>query len=364
MKILYAIQGTGNGHLARAMEIIPVLNKIAETDILVSGIQGDLQLPFEIKYRLYGMSFIFGTKGGVNILKTIQKMKLIRLIRDILKLPVHDYDVVLCDFEPVSAWACKLKGKRCIGVSHQNAVLHPGAPKPKNTDWMGKWILKNYAPSDIKYGFHFKQLDEFNFTPVIRPAIQQANPENWGHYTVYLPSFSNREIENVLLKFPDVQWQVFSKHSKETYQMGNISFQPVSLVGFNKSFINCEGILCNAGFETPSEAIFMGKKLCVIPMKGQYEQQCNAAFLDKMGVMVLSRLDKMNLVRLNYWLESNNKLQIKYPNMVKEIIGMIILKERHMEMDKPKRRTRKASATISMKSARLKNQEDIVPVES
>jgi len=363
MKILYAIQGTGNGHLARAMEIIPVLKQMGDTDILISGIQGDLQLPFDIKYRLYGMSFIFGTKGGVNMLKTILKMKLIRLFRDILKLPVNDYDVVLCDFEPVTAWACKLKEKRCIGISHQNAVLHPNAPKPKNADWMGKWILRNYAPSDIRYGFHFKQLDESNYTPVIRPAIQHAHPENHGHYTVYLPSFSNKEIENVLLSFPDVQWEVFSKHSKQTYQMGNIRFQPVSLEGFNKSFISCEGILCNAGFETPSEALYMGKKLCVIPMKGQHEQQCNAAFLDQMGVMVLSRLDKMNLVKLNYWLESNNKLQIKYPNLIKEIIGMIILKELSLDSEKTKPRKRKINASLPINKIGLKNAKEVVNVE-
>jgi UDP:flavonoid glycosyltransferase YjiC (YdhE family) len=49
MKILYAVQGTGNGHLSRAMDIVPLLRKKAEVDVLVSGIQGDLKLPFEVK---------------------------------------------------------------------------------------------------------------------------------------------------------------------------------------------------------------------------------------------------------------------------------------------------------------------------
>lgn len=37
MKILYAFQGTGNGHLARAQEIIPILKKHALVDTLISG---------------------------------------------------------------------------------------------------------------------------------------------------------------------------------------------------------------------------------------------------------------------------------------------------------------------------------------
>ena len=324
MKILYAIQGTGNGHLARAIEIVPILQEMGETDVLVSGIQGDLKLPFPVKYKLYGISFIFGTNGGVNLLKTCIKMRPFRFIKDLFRLPVLQYDLIISDFEPVSAWACKLKGKKCIGISHQNAVLHPNAPKPNQSDWFGKIILKNYAPVNKKYGFHFKALDEFNSTPVIRPAIRNAKPKNKGHYTVYLPAYSNIVIENVLLNFKEVQWEVFSKHNKHSYENCNVRFQPVSLEGFNESFINCEGILCNSGFETPAEALFMGKKLCVIPMKNQYEQACNAAFLAEIGITVLSEFGLNNLLQIEFWLLSKNKIQVQYPDKIKGILYNIV----------------------------------------
>ena len=73
MRILYAIQGTGNGHLSRAMDIIPCLMKHAEVHILVSGIQGDLVLPYQLSYKMRGLSFIFGKSGGVDIWKTCIK---------------------------------------------------------------------------------------------------------------------------------------------------------------------------------------------------------------------------------------------------------------------------------------------------
>ncbi|MBN2635872.1 MAG: glycosyl transferase [Prolixibacteraceae bacterium] len=326
MKILYAIQGTGNGHLARATEIVPYLRKIAETDVLISGIQGDIEVPFSVQYRFYGISFIFGTRGGVNLWKTLIKLRPIRFIKDIRKLPVDDYDLVICDFEPVTAWACKLRKKKCVGLSHQIAVLHPKAPKPKNTSWIGRTILNYYAPVSIKYGFHFDAIHKTIFTPVIRSTIRNARHINNGHYTVYLPSYSNDEIESVLLTFPQVQWQVFSKHSKKSYRSGNVLFQPVSLDAFTKSFVTCEGILCNAGFETPAEAIYMGKKLCVIPMKNQYEQQCNAAFLSSMGVLVLPKL-RNQYNELEKWLYSSEKILIRYPHYVKKILAMIVNEE-------------------------------------
>ena len=67
MKILYAIQGTGNGHLSRATEIVPILKSMAHTDVLVSGTQADLNVPFPIDYRFKGISFIIGKNGGVDL---------------------------------------------------------------------------------------------------------------------------------------------------------------------------------------------------------------------------------------------------------------------------------------------------------
>jgi UDP:flavonoid glycosyltransferase YjiC (YdhE family) len=78
-RILYAIQGTGNGHLSRALDIIPLLQaRASQVDLLVSGPPADVQLPFEVRYRYHGMGFIFGKKGGINFLKTFASGKLRR----------------------------------------------------------------------------------------------------------------------------------------------------------------------------------------------------------------------------------------------------------------------------------------------
>ena len=323
MKILYAIQGTGNGHLARATEIVPILQKMGETDVLVSGIQGDIKLPFQIDYQLYGMSFIFGKNGGVSLLKTVIKLRPFRFLIDLIRLPIKKYDLILCDFEPVTAWACKIRGVECLGVSHQNAVLHPNAPEPAAKDWLGEFILNHYAPTNPQYGFHFKSLDEFNFTPVVRPSVRKAIIKNKGHYTVYLPAYSDEEIIEILSPFKAMSWEVFSKHSHQVYRVDNIHIRPVSLDQFTISFTNCMGILCNAGFETPAEAIFMGKKLCVVPMKNQYEQACNAAFLQSMGITVVNDL-KSNSGKISAWLNQADALHINYPDETQAVFEKII----------------------------------------
>ena len=330
MRILYAIQGTGNGHLARATEIVPILKSIADTDILVSGTQSDLKVPFQIDYRFAGMSYLIGQSGGVDILKTIQKMHVLQFIKDIKNLPLNQYDLVINDFEPVSAWACRLRNKACIGLSHQNAVLHPSAPQPNFNDLVGKFILNHYAPVSHKYGFNFSPFSPDIFPPVIRQDIRNAKSTVKPYFTVYLPAYSDQQIQDVLSRVPDTDWQVFSKHSKTNYTVGSVHFHPVSLNEFTQSFLNCAGLICTAGFEGPAEAIFMGKKLCVIPMKKQYEQYCNAAFLKTMGIKVLSSFSK-GVPDLIDWVKHSVPLEIKYPDLTYEILSGIVARHKVKE---------------------------------
>ena len=59
MKILYAVQKTGNGHLARAQEIIPILERFGEVTVLTSGSQSQIQLDFPVALDFNGISLFF-----------------------------------------------------------------------------------------------------------------------------------------------------------------------------------------------------------------------------------------------------------------------------------------------------------------
>jgi len=224
----------------------------------------------------------------------------------------------------VSAWACRRKHKHCVGLSHQAAVIDKNAPKPKKKDLLGKAILHNYAPVSVSYGFHFENYSEEIFTPVIRSEIRNPLAEIKPHYTVYLPAYSDKRIIRVLSEIKNIEWQVFSKHNKEIYQKGNLYIRPIENDAFIKSLISCTGILCGAGFETPAEALFLKKKLLVIPMKGQYEQQCNAAALDNLGVPVLKSLKDKHLDKIKSWAKSPQSIPVFYPDITEKIIDLVI----------------------------------------
>lgn len=324
MKILYAIQGTGNGHLSRARDIVPLLHKKGDLDLLISGIQADINLPYPVRYRFKGLSFIFGRKGGVDLMDTYKKGNLRRLLSEIKRLPVEKYDLIINDFEPVSAWACYLKNIPCISLSHQAAVLNKNAPHPRNGDIVGKALLKYYAPVTKRYGFHFKEYDKNIYTPVIRQQVRELQPDNKGHYTVYLPAYDDDRIIKVLSECESTRWEVFSKHNKRPVVKKNVAVYPVTNEAFINSMAGAEGVMCGAGFETPAEAMYLNKKLLVIPMKNQYEQHCNAAALKEMGVTVLKSLKRKHREKIIAWTGSDVKVSVNYPDATSQIVDDII----------------------------------------
>lgn len=329
MKILYAIQGTGNGHLSRARAVIPHLKKYGELDILVSGIQADIPLPYEVKYKFRGMSFIFGKKGGIDFLATYKKTRLKQFRKEVLSLPVQNYDLVINDFEPVSAWACHRKKIPCVGLSNQLAVLSLNAPQAGHEDFMGKFILKNYAPVTAAYGIHFMRYNDQIYTPIIRKEVRELKTTDDGHYTVYLPAYDENRIIEVLSSFKKIKWEIFSKHNSKKSERKNMIIQPINDELFLKSMASCKGVLCSAGFATPSEALFLKKKLLVIPMKNQFEQHCNAEALREMGVAVIKSLKLKHREKIEKWLESKDIVRVNYPAVEEEIVNRIMKEHSH-----------------------------------
>lgn len=329
MKILYAIQGTGNGHVSRAHEVVPLLAEKGELDVLISGIQADVQVPYPIKFRHYGLSFIFGKKGGVDLWDTFQRAKPFQLLEEIKQCPVQDYDIVISDFEPVTSWACKRKGLPCISLSHQAGVMSPKAPPPERGDPLGKLILHNYAPATASYGFHFARFDKHVFTPVIRRPIRKLSPETKPHYTVYLPAYADEHLLHCLSQIKEVEWQVFSKHNKQPFTKGNVSIQPINNDAFIESMATGTGVLSGAGFETPAEALFLKKKVLVIPMAWQYEQFCNAAGAAYLGVPVVWKLADSTIPQIRDWVNNGKVIPVDFPDQTNDILDLVLHNHQH-----------------------------------
>lgn len=323
MNILYAIQGTGNGHFSRAREFIPYIRQKGNLEILVSGSSVDVELGHPVKYNKTGISYIFGKNGGINYLDTLQKLRPIDFIEDLMSFDIRKYDLIINDFEPVTAWAAKRARLPCVGLSHQSAFLSKKSPRPDHSNLPAEWLFKYYAPCTIPVGFHYLQYDDFIFTPVIRSEIRALKPVKKSHITVYLPAYADERLIPFFHRFPSIRWHIFSKHSKKAYTNENVFVRPVSNSDFLLSLESCLGVISGGGFEAPAESLFLGKKLLVIPMFDQYEQLCNAEALRRLGVPVVEGIDHLFTEKLENWLDSKLDIELYFPHHSSKIVDLI-----------------------------------------
>jgi uncharacterized protein (TIGR00661 family) len=324
MKIFYAVQATGNGHISRAMEILPYLEQYGSVDLFLSGSNSNLQMNANVQYRSKGVSLFYSGNGGLSYFDTIKALQPRRIFNEVKNLPVEKYDLVINDFESITAMACAYKKVKSINFGHQASFMSTNTPRPKQKDIIGELVLKNYARASKYVGLHFEQYDDFILPPIIKKEIWNATPKNDGYITVYLLSYSDASIAKYLSPIKDFKFEVFSKEVNCKKQIGNITYVPVEKNAFNQSLINCYGIITGAGFETPAEALYLQKKILAMPVKGQYEQNCNAAALEQLGVKTIKTLDNNFLVTFNNWIKNNQQNAISYTRDTETILDSMM----------------------------------------
>ncbi|MFN5422735.1 MAG: glycosyltransferase family protein [bacterium] len=330
MKIFYAVQATGNGHISRATEILPYLQQHGTVDVFLSGNNFALNTNLPVAYRSKGLSLKYDKNGGVDILGTATSVNFKKIWNEARSLPIEKYDLVINDFESITSLACKLKKIPSIHFGHQASFKSKLTPRPKEKNILGEWVLRNYARGTSTIGLHFKSYDKDIYPPIIKKSILQATPSDAGHITVYLAHYADEFLIREFQKLKKFKFELFSVTAKTPYTLENVQVYPVTQILFNKSLINCHGVITGAGFETPAEALYLRKKIIVVPMKKQYEQACNTAALNAFGVMSLNTIDEYFPAYFNKWIFDTRTCGLNLTHNTEQIINSVIHKHKEL----------------------------------
>ena len=325
MKILYAVQSTGNGHISRAQQLIPYFTKRVEMDVVLSGPKNNFDIGYPVFDHYQGLTFRYTKDGGINWLKTLLMNNFFTFVREVFNAPVKNYDLIINDFDPVTAWSCLIYNKKCIALSNQFSLLSKKVPKPNKSTHQYIKLMKILIPVKNGYGFHFKKFEKNIFHPIIREKGKYLNKRKGKSYVVYLSSYSVEKICKVLAYFPDKKFHVFSNQIESKQKLDHIIIHPIDENNFLKKMANCRGVITAAGFTTPAEAIYLKKPLLVIPMKSQVEQQCNAFLLKKLGVTVLDKFNEKKLEKIKKWINNPKLVEIEFSDDGQSLVDQILM---------------------------------------
>jgi len=323
MKIFYAIQGTGNGHLSRAIQLYPYLQKYGTVDFFLSGSNSQLNNSIPIKFKSKGVSLFYKQTGGLDYLKILKSLSF-NLYNEAKNLPVENYDLVINDFEFVSSLACSIKKIPCVQFGHQASFQSKSTPRAKSLNPIGNLILENFVKSESYVGLHFNSYDENIYNPIIKDEIIEAQPINDGHVTVYLPQYSLLLLEPYLLEKRNFHFEVFTKEVNRIVCKNNITYIPINNSQFSNSLIRSYGIITAGGFETPAEAMYMNKKVLSIPIKNHFEQACNATALSALGIKVLDKIDSKFSNHFDDWVNNYNPVKLDLKHSTADIVEILM----------------------------------------
>ncbi|NOS76261.1 MAG: glycosyltransferase [Methyloglobulus sp.] len=317
MRIFYGVQGTGNGHITRARVMAKELYKAGiEVDFQFTGRAFDKYFDMTVfnGYQLrQGLTFAV-ENGQVNYLKTLLTSKPITFAKDVKRLDLTNYDLVISDFEPVTAWAAKAQGVPVLGLGHQYAFKHK-IPR-EGSDPLAELVMKLYAPADIGIGLHWHHFGQ----PVLPPIIETYEGSTSAiknKIIVYLPFEDTNTVISHLSPFNNFEFHIYTPEVVQS-EHDFITCKPLSREGFQKDLIDCAGIISNAGFELASEALQMGKKILAKPLHAQMEQISNAAALQQLGYGHI--MYDMDTKMIGHWLHNAHAVQITYPNTAKILV--------------------------------------------
>ena len=319
MKILYGIQLTGNGHLTRSIEIISQLkNRGFDVDILVSGNNYSVNVPFDIKYRFDGVSIFYNKNGQVNWIKTLKSIKIFRFIRN-TNLNVSEYDLVISDYEPISCWAARKSNIKSIGLSNQYTIFYK---KELNFRYkLLKFFSRIFTPCSYYISLDYKQDIKNNiFQPIISDKFIGVKESNNRSILIYLPSIKLTNVLESIMQYKYINWVIYSDEVEKDIQVKNIKVNKINREKFQNDLIKCEGVITASGFSTTSEALILGKRLWSIPLKFHAEQQLNASTLKKMGIFT----EDLNQNSIYKWIFNYKKIKYDWSNPIDKIVDLII----------------------------------------
>jgi uncharacterized protein (TIGR00661 family) len=326
MKILYAIQTTGNGHFTRSKEIISVLNKRVEVDVVYSGPKNKLlNIDNKVINHYKGLTLFYTKKGQINWIQTFFKNNFFRAIIDIIQCNTNAYDMIINDFEPITAWSCYLKNRKCVSLSNQYAILSDKKFLKSTKYRFTLLFLRYFAPTKEGYGFHLTKRKKNIFHPVVREELKKTNVVVKDFYLVYLPNYSIEKLIQFFTHFKSYKWRIFSPLVENSYTFKNIKFEQINEKKFIKALLSSKGVISSSGFSTLSEALYLSKPLITIPINSHFEQIYNSSIIEKLGGTVLDELSLKNKQKLQKWLDDLAPVGLKNSQDSIDVVDRILI---------------------------------------
>ena len=324
MKVLYGIDASDHGSLSRARILARYFNA-AEVEVkwIFTGKCHNIELPdalFPEREFHQGIS-LRSSKNGFSAGKTITANNWILFFQSLRSLRVAEFDLVISDFEPLTAWAARLSGVPSLGLSHRYASQSLGFAGRRS--YLPQLFQRCLAPVDKALGIHWHHFGHACLPPIIDSSLMRR--ASTRRYTlVYRPKERLNDTLTMLHAVPDHQFTVYSPEALNNCEAANISLRTMNPDTLSDDLLGARAVICDSSFEMISECLALG-----IPVLTEMLHDLSDVFtaaderedLPLPGVSQLLNTRMLTPMLIDFWLDSSPKqTPVIWPDVARRLV--------------------------------------------
>lgn len=305
MKILYGVVGEGMGHATRSRVVLEHLRSRGHDLRIVAshGAATFLDRHFGTVLPIDGMKMVFDSSNRICRWRTAASI----LSKGLMGLPrnvqayfqlIHDGfepDVVISDFESWSHLYGILHGIPVISLDNIQIVGRCRMPDEvldgRRWDYfLNKLLVRSKLPFCDRYlltSFFRPEVVGKNTSihaPILRREILDASPTRGDHVVVYQSGGVDPALV-ASLRASGIECRTYGVDRDVTSVRvdGNLVHKAFDEASFVEDLRTARAVVATGGASLMSEAIHLGKPVLATPIAGQFEQNMNSIYLERLG---------------------------------------------------------------------------------
>jgi uncharacterized protein (TIGR00661 family) len=326
MNVMFTVQGEGRGHMTQAIAMSQMLKRRGHRVVAVLADQNQSrQLPdffaqaFDVPVTpMASPGFVMKQGRGVslpatgrNVLRNLSRYRRsLALIGS--KLTTTRPDLVVNFLEPLMGIYNLRQHPKVpvLAVGHQFMLDHPAFPplarwRPQRLGMRWYVALTGARSTRLALSFYRAADDParrvFVSPPILRQQLFDLPARPAGDFLlIYLLNHGYADdIRRWHRHNPSVPIHCFYDKPtafEEERVDDTLTFHRLHGEKFLRLMNECRGVACSAGFESVSEAVYLGKSLLMVPTENHFEQELNAR--DAEQARLGARDTQFNLDRL------------------------------------------------------------------
>jgi uncharacterized protein (TIGR00661 family) len=252
----------------------------------------------------------------------VAALRIPSFFRDVASFDASGFDLAVTDFEPVTGWIARRHGLPGVGLGHLYTFCHP-LPLPAASlpvRLLLRYFVPIYTPVGTFLGVNWHHFGGPVLPPTIPEDLKPDRETRPDKILVYLPGESEADVAALFKPHSSHEFFVYGRRS-EARDEGHLHFRPYDREGFLGDLFESSGVVANAGFSLASEALHLGKKVLLRPIRKHPEQYLNAKILARLRLgSIMKRLDPE---ALRSWLEMPCPPPMNYPNVIRAFVEWI-----------------------------------------